>query len=248
MKRIRTCIAAAMILATGPASALVGGRDDPSGARQAVMILGSKGGFCSAAVLTPNVLLTAGHCMRSASAYRVHYKAPSGEPVLIEPAATAVHPGYVPASGKDRRRSVDLALVPLPASFAPGRLAASSHPRPDEQLVAGGYGLGRDGDAATGGTFRSAALTVFEPYGPGALLVWLRDGSVSRGRNGAGACGGDSGGPVRDATGDIVAIIAFAEGAGSSHCGSLTQAVLVAPQRDWIRNVLAGWGEALPGE
>lgn len=242
----------AALLAATPAAAVVGGRDDPAGARQAVMVLGSKGGFCSAVVVTPSVLLTAGHCMRSAPAYRVHYKSSSGEPVLIEPAGVAVHPGYVPASGKDRRRSVDLALVrlpsPLPPPFVPARLSAAGHPRPDDPLVVGGYGLGRDGEAATGGTYRSTRLSVFEPYGPGALLVWLRDPAVTQGRNGAGACGGDSGGPIRDTGGTVVAITAFAEGAGSTHCGSLTQGVMVAPQREWIRATLAGWGEALPAE
>ena len=50
----------------------------------------------------------------------------------------------------------------------------------------------------------------------------------------AGACTGDSGGAVFDREGALVGIIAFAAGRGTRRCGALTQAVRVAPFRQWI--------------
>jgi hypothetical protein len=69
-----------------------------------------------------------------------------------------------------------------------------------------------------------------------SVLLWLEDAQHE-----TGACTGDSGGPVFTSEGKLAAIIAFAEGAGAHHCGKLTQAVLIAPQRAWIESVIAGW-------
>jgi hypothetical protein len=44
------------------------------------------------------------------------------------------------------------------------------------------------------------------------------------------------------ATGTLIAVIAFAEGKGTSRCGKLTQGVLVAPQRPFIDSTLSKWG------
>ncbi|MFO1149284.1 MAG: trypsin-like serine protease [Alsobacter sp.] len=245
LARLQCAVAlAALVAGPSPAGAIVQGQDNPALSRQAVMVLGSRGGFCSGVVLAPTIVLTAGHCVTGASDYRVHYKAPGGEPVLLEPAAIAVHPGFVTGATKQHKKSVDLGLVrlrtPLPAAFTPAALGDAA-PRAGERLTVGGYGLGRDGQAATGGTFRSADLSVIEPYGQSTVLVWLTDPATGRSRNGSGACGGDSGGPIFGPDGRVVAVTAFAEGAGASRCGALTQGVLVGPQRDWIDRVVAGW-------
>ena len=49
----------------------------------------------------------------------------------------------------------------------------------------------------------------------------------------AGACDGDSGGPVyRDD--EVAAVIGWRKSTGGRHCGTVTGATLVAPQVDWI--------------
>ena len=78
---------------------------------------------------------------------------------------------------------------------------------------------------------------VIEPLGASRILVW------AQGAPGAGACLGDSGGPIAGAAG-IFAVATWSRGASANSCGALSQGVLVGPQRDWIDRTLASWGTA----
>ncbi|MER2266530.1 S1 family peptidase [Methylobacterium oxalidis] len=231
-------LAAALSLPAGPAGAVVGGREAPEAAAGAVMVLSSDGGVCSAVVLAPDTVLTAAHCAAGRAEHRVHYKE-GAEPVLLELAGRAVHPGYDAGAIAGRRRSIDLALLrvasPLPARFVPARLAAEN-PRAGESLVLSGYGVVRAGEARSTGTFRSAALPVVEPYGPSRILVWLKPAAGP-----AGACQGDSGGPIARGDGAVVAVTAWV---GGGPCGAISQGVLVGPQRAWLDRTLGGWGRS----
>jgi hypothetical protein len=170
----------------------------------------------------------------------VHWRGDDGQPVLIAPAAKDIHPGYVANAIATRRRSIDLALLrlpePLPARF--GQAVLSSGPVPaGSTLEVGGYGVLSEGDARSTGTFRTAQVTVVEPYGASKILVW------TRGRAGVGACSGDSGGPIA-AGASVVAVVAFAKGARGRDCGDLTQGTLIAPQRAWIDSMLQSWSSS----
>lgn len=202
------------------------------------MVLSSKGGVCSAVVVAPDALLTAAHCASGAGDYRVHYRDEAGEPVLLDPAALVVHPGYDRGAIAARRRSIDLALVrlanPLPPRFTAAALAKAS-PDAGEAVRVGGYGVAREGEARSTGTFRAVDLPVVTPYGRSTILVW------AGGRPGRGACQGDSGGPIA-AGGAVLAISTWASGGGKAACGDVSQGVLVGPQRAWIDATLARWG------
>lgn len=240
MKRLAGLAIAASLLTTN-ASAIVGGAEEKGPlARQSVMVLSSQGGVCSAVVVARDVVLTAAHCVTGAPEHRVHFRDETGQPILIAPAAKAVHPGYDAKAIETRRRSIDLALLripaPLPAQFETATLDAS-RPMKDETVIVGGYGLAREGDATTTGTFRTARLKAIEPYGPSNILLWLRgDGSM-------GACHGDSGGPMvsREA---IIAITSWSTAAKGLTCGDMTQGALLGPQRAWIDKTLASWDRA----
>ncbi len=237
MKRSAVLLMAATLSATA-AQAIVGGTEDSGPlARRSVMVLSSNGGVCSAVVVAPDVVLTAAHCVTGAAEHRVHFRDEAGQPVLIAPAAKAVHPAYDAKAIETRRRSIDLALVrvpePLPQRFEAASLATEGLAA-GETVTVGGWGLARKGDARTTGTFRTASLRVVEPYGPSRILLW------SRGTGAVGACQGDSGGPM--ASGEaVVAITSWSTAAQGQGCGGLTQGILVAPQRAWIDQTLAGW-------
>jgi len=237
MKRFITSLLA-LSLSVSNAQAIVGGTEDQGPlARQSVMVLSSNGGVCSAVVLAPDVVLTAAHCVTGAAEHRVHFRDEAGQPVLIAPSAKAVHPGYEPKAVETRQRSIDLALVripePLPARFEPATLNALQ-PAKDGPVTVGGYGLARDGDAKTTGTFRTVSLKVVEPYGPSRILLWLQGAGTT------GACQGDSGGPMASGS-SIVAITSWSSPSKGGRCGGVTQGILVGPQRPWIDRTLQTW-------
>jgi S1-C subfamily serine protease len=231
----------ALVLVAPAAHAIVGGAEDAGLlSRASVMVLSSKGGVCSAVVVAPDVVLTAAHCVTGADEHRVHFRDGAGEPILIVPAAKAVHPGYDAKAIEKRTRSIDLALVrlpePLPARFETATLDPA-RPAKGDPVTVSGYGLARDGDAKTTGTFRAADLTVIEPYGPSQILLWVQ------GKGAAGACQGDSGGPMT--AGDtVVAITSWSAGTKASRCGGITQGILLGAQRSWIDRVVASWQRA----
>ena len=244
MKRLVTlCLALAYAFALGApaAKAIVGGaEDDGPLARASVMVLSSNGGVCSAVVVAPDVVLTAAHCVTGAAEHRVHFRDEAGEPVLIVPAAKAVHPGYNAKAIETRQRSIDLALVripeALPARFERATLtaakAAENDARRRRRLRAVPRGRCEDyrhlphGVAARGRALRP------EPHP-----------ALGGGTGAAGACQGDSGGPM--ASGAAVArdheLVSPARGRS---CGGVTQGILLGPQRDWIDRTLKGWNRA----
>lgn len=234
-------IGAALIAAflAAPAQAIVGGQESAAPlAREAVMVLSSKGGMCSAVIVAADVVLTAGHCAAGAGQHRVHWRGEDGAPELVEPAAKAIHPGYDAKAVEARRRSIDLALIRLPQNlpdrFAVAKLSAAN-PSAPARVTFGGYGVAKEGDARSSGTFRTAELPVAEPYGRSTILIWAEGG----GR--AGACMGDSGGPVAQG-GAVFAITTWVGDKKSGACGKYSQGVLLGPQREWIDRTLATWG------
>lgn len=134
--RLARAAALAAFLAWLPADAaqaIVGGSEESGRqARASVMVLSSRGGVCTAVVVAREAVLTAAHCVRGGLEHRVHFREPSGEAALIAPAARVVHPGYDTNAIEGRRRSIDLALLrlpaPLPARFEVAVLSAAAAP------------------------------------------------------------------------------------------------------------------------
>jgi hypothetical protein len=240
MNRLVMLSLALSLTATG-AKAIIGGAEDQGPlARQSVMVLSSNGGVCSAVVVARDVVLTAAHCVTGADEHRVHFRDETGEPVLIAPAAKAVHPGYNAKAIQARQRSIDLALLRVPSSLPhPFERATltSGRPAKNETITVGGYGLAREGDPKTTGTFRTAPLKVTEPYGPSKILLWSEGSGVT------GACQGDSGGPMASGTA-VAAITSWSSPSGKQSCGGITQGILLGPQREWIDRILKSWNRA----
>ena len=243
-----TGLASGLALAAGPASSVVGGREGGPASGSTLMVLNARGGVCSGIVLSARAILTAAHCAAGGTDLRIHWKDGGGEPVLITPASVTLHPEFKANAVAARQRSIDLALVrladPLPARFTPASLVDGAQPRAGAPIVLAGYGVSREGEARTTGIYRSAGLSVVEPYGPGKVLLWAADPAGAGKRAGPGACQGDSGGPMTSADGGVVAVTSWSTGPAGKSCGLLSQGVLVAPQRNWIDVTLSQWGQS----
>jgi secreted trypsin-like serine protease len=233
--------------AAAPASALVGtSAPAPELAPYVVMVLkrsGAASGFCSASVVAQDVVLTAAHCVAEPANTRIHFRDEKSEPVLLDVAAIVTHPAYHGDAARTRQVSIDMALIrlakPLPARFKPVALADSGKIEPGDMFRIAGFGVTREGAAATSGVLHAGRIAARLPLS--SILLWASDPQ----NKGTGACTGDSGGPILALDQPIlIAVADWAEGVGKQRCGALTQGALVAPQRQWIESVMAGWKKA----
>src|SRR5215207_3923404 len=95
MNILSRLIASLALLLSVPAHAIVGGGAPSTEgiARSVVTIVGSRGNFCTGAVIAPKIVLTAAHCVQPGADYRiVEYGA--GQPTLQTIKNVAIHPGF----------------------------------------------------------------------------------------------------------------------------------------------------------
>lgn len=229
--------AAGILAAVSPAGAIVGpSASAPSLSQSVVMVLqrsGSVAGFCSGIVIGRRAVLTAAHCAPPGADLRIHFRDEGGKPVLLPVANVVRHPGYRADAIRTRERSVDLAVirlaVDLPERFRPAELGSAAGTSVGARFRVAGYGVTREGDGASSGMLRIATLRTRAPLS--TLLLWAEGDGASP----AGACTGDSGGPVLAAAEDTVeAVTLWSAGRGKAQCGDLTQAIWIGPYRSWI--------------
>jgi hypothetical protein len=238
---------AALLLAPLPATAMLGGGPAPAKlAAQTALIVSTRGASCTGAVLSNDLLLTAAHCVEPNSDYAVVIMEQGG-PRVVPVTRVELHPRFNPAHFKTRKPTPDLALVkiamPLPSHYDPAFIERIPlQPRAGEYFTLAGYGVTREGDGKSAGRLHTVILpaignTIDET---GVIMVRLseRDGKV------AGACTGDSGGPVFRG-GDVAAVIGWSTGHEGRDCGSVTGATLVAQQFEWISATARRMGSAL---
>jgi hypothetical protein len=235
------CFATLMIAAAEPGVALVGDTTaaDAELARHVLMVLRSgrgSAGFCSGVLLDRQIVLTAAHCVASPQDTKIYNKT-DGQTEFASILEIAIHPLYRPKAPQSRERSIDLALLRLDhplTGMAPTAWAQTGSVSLGATVRIAGFGVTREQDGRSGGVLRAGMLVVRAPVS--TILLWLDDPT----HHGTGACAGDSGGPVfTDRM--LTAIVNWAEGSGAAHCGTLTQAALLAPQRQWIEGILRAW-------
>jgi hypothetical protein len=236
-----------LLLVPPPAAALIGGMPaNGEIAAQSALIVSTRGASCTGAVLTRDLLLTAAHCVEPKADYAV-VVFESGGPRLVPVARIVLHPRFDPQHFRTRRPTPDLALVKiasaLPASFRPAPLMRErAAPRAGDTFTLVGYGVTREGDGKSAGKLTTLTLPSIGNTvdATGAIMVRLATGNGVT----AGACTGDSGGPVYRGD-DVAAVIGWSTGAGGRGCGAVTGATLVAPQLHWIADAARELGSSL---
>ena len=247
LKFVIHALAALMLIA--PASAMVGGApENNSGIGASVItIVGSRGNFCSGALIAPDVVLTAAHCLHGGVDFKIVLYDSKRAPELRDVRRVALHPQFNPQGIIARRASADVALLQL---TAPLSKPVASLGTPAEPIAAGqtfgvaGIGVTVPGDGKSGGVVRTGQLVSTSQ--PGRLQIRLVDPATSNTRAGLGACTGDSGGPVvqlQSGRAIIVGVVSWSTGANTSAgCGGLTGVTPLTLYRDWVVQTARGWG------
>jgi secreted trypsin-like serine protease len=217
--------------------------------RHAVMIVGSHGTFCTGTAITPDLVLTAGHCIEADTTYKIVEFDAAHAPHLLDVQAVARHPQFNLKTLFAHRATADVALLkmarPLPAAVVPATLGNSNRtPQVGETLMVYGYGLAIRGDGKSGGTLRMAKLSVTGK--PGNLQIRLVDPATSGTRSGMGACTGDSGASVFEGSA-LIGVVSWSTGPNNgAGCGGLTGVTPIALYRAWIVETARYLGSPLP--
>src|SRR5580765_4696627 len=235
MSRARSVVA--LLLLASPASAVTGNAPPAAGwaARAIVMIVDTRDDLCTGTALTPDLVLTAAHCVVRNVDYQVKaYQ--TGGPIPVR--SIVRHPRFDYASYAASRATADVALIklaaPLPDAVVPATLAAPRRVTAGETLTIAGFGVTLAGTARGLGLPRMATLTVTGQ--PGSLQIRLYDIATRNQRIGLGGCTGDSGAPAFDGDGPmVIGVVTWSTAPGDEEgCGGLTGVTPLLLYRDWI--------------
>jgi hypothetical protein len=241
-----------LLLMASPAPAIVGGAPaaPDSIARSVVLIVGSRGNFCSGAVIARDLVLTAAHCVLPGADYRI-VEFEGREPLLRSVASVTAHPKFNLATMLAHRATADVALLKLAAPL--GRVEPAALHGPGFTVAAGdsftvaGTGVAVRHDGKSGGTVRAARLVATGR--PGTLQIRLIDPATRGEKPGLGACTGDSGAPVFGLAAGrpaIIGVVSWSTGPQNSEgCGGLTGVTPLTRYRDWVTHTAKILGNEL---
>ena len=90
-------------------------RRPTASARSVVTIVGSRGNFCTGALIAPKIVLTAAHCVQPGADYKIVEYGADKQPSLQDVKSVAIHPGFNMQAMLAHRATADVALLQLGA-------------------------------------------------------------------------------------------------------------------------------------
>lgn len=234
MNRKLSFVLAILIFGFSPGLAINGGVTGPSDlAAQTVMIVSTRGSYCTGTVIARDLVLTAAHCVQPKANYGISVK--DGGERVIQVARVVLHPKYDPNQFETRKPSPDMAILKLsellPSRYRTARLSdKTALPKPNTIFVLAGFGFSRDGDERSLGTLRSVALPAVGTTGGIMVRVSAGNGEIK------GACTGDLGGPAFEGS-ELAGVIGWTSIPAGKNCGFTTGITLVGLQRTWINQM-----------
>ncbi|WP_197521193.1 S1 family peptidase [Bradyrhizobium icense] len=241
-----------LLLSTSAHAIVGGGAPSTEGlGRSIVTIVGSRGNFCTGALIAPRLALTAAHCVQPGAEYKIVEYGADRQPSLKDVKSIAIHPGFNMQAMSGHRATADVALLQLaapPKGKTPATLGLPSIPiNVGSRFTIAGIGVTVRGDGKSGGTIRVAGLVATGR--PGTLQIRLVDPVGQGTREGLGACTGDSGAPVfedKPSGPVIIGVVSWSTGPnGSGGCGGMTGVTPLTLYRDWILQTAQKWGAGL---
>lgn len=242
----------ALTLLAGPAQAVLLGATsrDPNGLRRSVVsIENSLGELCSGALIGVDLVLTAAHCVSDPAAYRVVGVSRAFKQQRVRVVALAVHPTFVNGTTPRTQPGVDLAILrlerPLGPEYLPLDPSLAGRIGIGDEVTIAGFGVLSERRKQTARTLRQANLVSLGPIQVANRVLIVADSVRLAETSGAGACRGDSGGPILAATRDsylLYGIVSWSSGAlrtrEPSACGGLTAVTPVVEHLGWIRQAV----------
>ncbi len=257
-------VAAALVtIVSLPALAITRGEvaRNPNGLRQSVVrVESSRGEICSGAVIAPDLVLTAAHCVDDSASYRVIVVDRGFRQRAVRAVAAAMHPAFVRGTTPRTQPGVDLALIkleqPLGGDFVPLDPRAAGRAARGEPVEIAGFGVEAESKKGSARVLRQTHVVSLGTLQVANRVLVVADRERLARVPGAGACRGDSGGPIL-AGGpggyQLLGIVSWSSGALGSReitaCGGLTAVTPVAEHVRWIvdsATVLGRFAQAAP--
>lgn len=244
-------LATALLAGSTPVLAVVGGTpsQDVRGARASTLrVETSRGELCSGAAIAPELVLTAAHCLMGGGSVSVVSLDQRFRPRRHAVIAVLPHPSFVPGTTPRTQPGADLALIrlaaPLPSDIQPVTLGGSLWQ--GEVVTMAGFGLSVETNKNTARRLRETRLVNAGNYTTQNTVKVAVDAEAKGDTPGAGACRGDSGGPVLRGdirSRDLVGIVSWSSGPLSTRerriCGGFTAITPVGEHRAWITDSAA---------